>query len=325
MLGVGGLFLFLLRGAVLWYRFGEDALTIQRLTGRERHLWDGLQFATVKDAVLAMSFASGEPVAIDGSQITRPVEDIFLSMEHFWAKRATCGLHRTEAAEPIWSWPIAAFWWTIVPVLVLVTFPAVIGSIRAKLSVWAYVCENVPTPEGPCQTLHNVRRLLHIDIAVLVLMFDVAAGIHWTGEYCNRHRVKLLTLFRPTLMLAIASTTLIAAAQSALLAAVLYYVPLELANMRLSGLLITVGIGLALGLYQIARHAWSAIRPAPLEVDALPALRVEQPGIWELAASVAHSLGAPPPDNILLGLEPNFFATESCISVDGFQKLRPAM
>jgi Zn-dependent protease with chaperone function len=70
-------------------------------------------------------------------------------------------------------------------------------------------------------------------------------------------------------------------------------------------------------LYQIARHAWSAIRPAPLEVDAVPALRVEQPGIWELAASVAHSLGAPPPDNILLGLEPNFFATESCISVDG--------
>jgi Zn-dependent protease with chaperone function len=118
-------------------------------------------------------------------------------------------------------------------------------------------------------------------------------------------------------MLAIASTTLIAAAQSALLAALLYYVPLELANMRLSGLLITVGIGLALGLYQIARHAWSAIRPAPLEVDAVPALRVEQPGIWELAASVAHSLGAPPPDNILLGLEPNFFATESCISVDG--------
>jgi Zn-dependent protease with chaperone function len=318
MLGVGGLFLFLLRGAVLWYQFGENALLVQRLTGRERYLWDRLQFAIVKDQVLAMSF-SGELVAIGGKQITRSVEEIFLSMEHFWAKHLVSGARRAEAVKPIWSWPIAVFWWTIVPVLVLVTFPAVIGSIRAKLGVWVHVCENVPTPEGPCQTLHNVRIILCLDIAVLVLMFVVAAGIHWTGEYCNRHREKLLTLFGPTLVVAIASTILILATQSALLAALLYYVPLELANMRLSGLLITVGIGLVLGLYQIARHAWSAARPAPLEVDAVSVLRTEQPGIWELASSVAHRLGAPPPGNILLGLEPNYFATESRISVNAVQ------
>ena len=120
-------------------------------------------------------------------------------------------------------------------------------------------------------------------------------------------------------MLAIASTILIVAAQSTLLAALLYYVPLEFANMRLSGLLIIVGIGLVLGLYQIARHVWSAIRSAPLEVDGLSVLRVEQPGIWELATGIAHSLGAPPPDNILLGLEPNYFATESRISAYGVE------
>ena len=81
--------------------------------------------------------------------------------------------------------------------LVLITFPAVISSIRATLGVRAYVCENVPTPEDPCQTLHNVRTLFHIDIAVLVFMFVVAAGIHWIGEYCNRRHEKLLTLFAP--------------------------------------------------------------------------------------------------------------------------------
>ena len=197
MLGVGSLFLFLLRGAVLWYRFEEDALVIQRLTGRERYLWDGLQFATVKDTVLAMSFVSGELVPIDGKQITRSVEEIFLSMERFWVKRVTCRLQHTDAVKPIWSWPIAAFWWTIIPMLVLITFPAVISSIRATLGVRAYVCENAPTPEDPCQTLHNVRTLFHIDIAVLVFMFVVAAGIHWIGEYCNRRREKLLTLFAP--------------------------------------------------------------------------------------------------------------------------------
>ncbi len=319
MLGVGGLFLFLLRGTVLWYRFGEDALLIQRLTGRERYLWDGLQFATIKDTVLTISFASGELIAIDGKQITRSVEDIFLSMERFWAKRVIRGLHHNEVVKPIWSWPIAVFWWTIVPLLVLVTFPAVIASIRAKLGTSAYVCENVPAPQGPCQTLQHIKRLSQLAIAVLIFMFVVGIGIYWTGEYCNRRRKKLLTLFRPTLVVAIASTILIVATQSTLLAALLYYVPLEFANMRFSGLLITVGIGLILGLYHIARHAWSAVRPAHLEVDAVSVLRIEQPGIWELAASVAQNLGALPPDNILLGLEPNYFVTESRISVDGIE------
>lgn len=319
MLGVAGLFFFLLRGAVLWYRFGEDALLIQRLTGRDRYSWDGLQFATIKAKVLAMSFASVGLVAIESHQITRSVEDIFLSMERFWAKRVPCGMHCGNAVKPIWSWPVAAFWWTIVPFLVLITFPAVINSIRVKLGAWASVCESVPAPEGPCRTLHHVKTLFHLDIAALIFMVAVAAGIHWTGEYCNRHRQKLLTLFRPTLVLAIASTILIVGAQSALLAGLLYYVPLEFANMRLPGLLITVGIGLVMGIYHIARHALGAIRPTHLEADAVSVLASEQPGVWELATSVARDLGAPPPDNILLGLEPNYFATESRITADGVQ------
>jgi Zn-dependent protease with chaperone function len=87
--------------------------------------------------------------------------------------------------------------------------------------------------------------------------------------------------------------------------------------MRLAGLLITIGIALALGLYNVARHAWSAINPEPLEVDAISVLKTEEPWIWELALDVSRSLNAPPPDNILLGLEPNYFVTESRISVNG--------
>ncbi|HLH04038.1 MAG TPA: hypothetical protein VKX25_14825 [Bryobacteraceae bacterium] len=194
---MAGLFLFLLRGAVLWYGFEQHALVIQRLAERERYSWSGLQFATVKEKALVMSFAGGALVAIDGTQITRPVEDIFLSMERVWAKRAGCGAHDSHAAKPVWSWPVGAFWWTIVPLLVLVTFPAVMAGIRARLGTSASACESAPTPEGPCLTLHHVRTLLHVDIAVLIFVFGLAAGIHWTGEYCNRHREKLLTFFRP--------------------------------------------------------------------------------------------------------------------------------
>jgi Zn-dependent protease with chaperone function len=319
MLGVGGLFLFLLRGAVLWYRFDEDALFVQRLTGRERYPWSGLQFATITEMVLAMSFADECFVAVDGKQIARSVEDIFLSMQPFWGKHASSGALCAERRKPIWSWPVAAFWWTIIPVLVLVTFPEVIDSIRVKLGAGAYVCESIAKPEGACQTLHHIRTLLRFDIAVLPLMFVMVAGIHWAGEYCNRRREKLLSIFRPALALTITSTILILAAQSALLAALLYYVPLELANMRLTGLLITVIIGLVLGLYHIVRNTWSAVRPASLELNAVSVLQIEQPELWNLASSVAQNLGAPPPDNILLGLEPNYFATESHIRIDRLQ------
>jgi hypothetical protein len=104
--------------------------------------------------------------------------------------------------------------------------------------------------------------------------------------------------------LAIVSTILIVATQSALLAALLYYVPLEFGGIRLSGLLITVGLAFVIGLYHLVRHTLGAIRPAHVEVDAISVLPGEQPGMWQLATSVARELGAPLPDNILLGLEP---------------------
>jgi hypothetical protein len=322
MLGLGALFLFLLRRAVLWYRFGEDKLIIQRLTAREHYSWDDLQFATVKDTMLALSFAEGELIAIDAKHITEPIEYIFLSMERFWAKRITRRIHPSNPWKPIWSWPIALLWWTIIPVLVLVTFPAVIASIRAKLGAWTSVCQNVPTPEGLCQTLHHVTIFFYLDIAVLILMFIVVGVIHWTGEYCSRYPTKLLTYFRPTLVFAMASTIAIICTQSALLAALLYYVPYEFANLRLPGLLITVAIALIFGSYRIARAAFTAVRPAPLEVDAISVQSSEQPGIWELVTTISRDLGAAPPDNILLGLEPNYFATEvriniGCVPYDG--------
>ena len=322
MLGLGTLFLFLLRRAVLWYWFGEDKLIIQRLTGREHYSWDDLQFATVKDTTLALSFADGELIAIDAKQITKPIEYIFLSMERFWAKRITRRIRPSNPLKPIWSWPIALFWWTVIPVLVLVAFPALITSIRARLGAGSSACQSVPARGGLCQTLHHVTTFLDLDIAVLILMFAVAGVIHWTGEYCNRYPTKLLTFFRPTLVFAIASTIVIICTQSVLLAALLYYVPLEFANLRLPGLLITVAIALILGSYRIARATLSAIRPAPLEVDAISVQPSEQPGIWELVTAVSRELGAAPPDNILLGLEPNYFATEvrvstGCVPWDG--------
>ncbi len=102
------------------------------------------------------------------------------------------------------------FWWTIVPVLVLVTFPAVLSSVRAKL-------DSTPAPEGTSATLSHVNNLLRLDIILLILMVFVAAGIHYLGEYCNTHRDRLLALFRPALVMAIVSTILILIIQSALL------------------------------------------------------------------------------------------------------------
>ena len=73
--------------------------------------------------------------------------------------------------------------------------------------------------------------------------------------------------------------------------------------MRPSGLIVCVCIALVLGLYQIARHAYGAIRPKPIELDAVQVSRHEQPEIWRLADSVARRLEAQLPDNILAALE----------------------
>lgn len=317
LLGAGAFFLVLFRNTVLWYGFARNELTIRKIFGRERHPWHNLTFATVVDNALTLSFTNGISMRIDANQITRSAQEIFLSMQEFWAQQVPLDSTEGESEKLDWSWRIAVFWWMVVPALVLLTFPVVISGVRAKLGPWASHCDSVPTPEGPCRTLHHVGILLRLDIALLVCMAAVIAIIHWSAGYCDRHRDRLLVIFIPTLLCVVPVTIAIMAAQSTLLAALLYYVPMEFARVRFSGLLITVGVGLLLGLFQVLRNGWKAARPAPIEVDAISVLRSEQPRIWNLAIEIASAAGAPQPDNILLGLEPNFFVTESPVKVSG--------
>ena len=317
LVGLCGLLVFLVKGSILWYRFDEDALVIQRVAGRDRFQWAGLQLAAIKGDLLVLSFGAGGLVGINASQITRSPEEIFLSMQECWTKNATGRPQRAERTKEVWSSEAAVFWWVIVPVLGLIGFSEVMSSVRMKLGTAVSVCGKVPTPSGPCTTLRTLGELLQLDIGVLLLMAIMGFGIHCAGDYCNRHRNRLLRIFPPTLVAAIAGTILILVTQSALLAALLYYVPLEFANLTLSGLLIVVGVGLVLGLYQIVRHSLNVFRPTPFEADGLLVQRNEQSALWEMANNLASSLGAQPVDNILLGLEPNYFVTEGRICAHG--------
>ena len=51
-------------------------------------------------------------------------------------------------------------------------------------------------------------------------------------------------------------------------------------------------------------------------------LSSEQPKIWDLVNNIANEIGSKPPDNIIVGIEPTFYATAADIVGCGKETLK---
>lgn len=70
-----------------------------------------------------------------------------------------------------------------------------------------------------------------------------------------------------------------------------------------------LGLGALVGGVLIALALWRMSRPQPEHVSALPLSREAAPAVWSFVEHVAQRIDARTPDHVVLGLEPNFFAT----------------
>ncbi len=314
LLGISALFFYLWRNTVIFYRFRADGLVIQRLAKKETWPWSRLEFAALREKALLMFFGR-RVVAISQDQISRSIEEVFTSMREFWNKEPLSPVFGKTDDEVKWSWPAAFFWWSIVPILGMVAFPIVMNRIRFRLGHWVPVCDNMPTPAGPCTDLYRAGLFLRLDVVLIALMLILVLAIALASVYSNRNRENLIAVFRPTVIATLVGAFAVMLLQSLLFSGLLWSVPLEFGEKPFYQLILVGGLGLAFGLFHLARNSLIAFRKLSIDVDAVSISPDDEPDVWRLASETARRLGAPAPDNILLGLEPNFFVTEAIVGL----------
>lgn len=184
--------------------------------------------------------------------------------------------------------------------------------------------------EAEFPTAHRINRVLRalapwvIGLALLATFIGLAAlaGTHWAGRRAQQSREKLLQVFSLGSRLLPYVLVSHVVAMAATVALVLVFEGLALwhvgrlgsGEMKLMGIL---GVVAALCLYSIwqllkqLRPMLAMFEPTPLEMFSQRVTPQQAPGLWRYVDELAATLGALPPEHIVVSLAQDFYVTSS--------------
>jgi Zn-dependent protease with chaperone function len=184
--------------------------------------------------------------------------------------------------------------------------PATGGSLLADLFNLSQMRRRVL---GACQAVYGIQFLAAMSIAALTMAAALLAIIVLNARSVGEDRTRVGKIFSSTVRAALFLSIIIvlvngvvAAGAIAVVAAMLGFTPLLIWTTPF-----LFGAPIA------AAHAAVALmqtwRPPPPAFQAVLAQRADQPELWNFVDQTAAKIGAALPDNIMLGLSTNFFAT----------------
>jgi Zn-dependent protease with chaperone function len=136
----------------------------------------------------------------------------------------------------------------------------------------------------------------------LMLLVTIAVA----GRVAQTDRHRLLAVFRPGLQVTAVSATALIVVHAIIALACLVAVA------RLPGFaVLAILAGASSGVMAVARGIFGAVRPIEVSVLGRRIGRAQAPDLWRCVEAAAARLGALPPDEIVAGLDPNFFVTEA--------------
>jgi Zn-dependent protease with chaperone function len=141
---------------------------------------------------------------------------------------------------------------------------------------------------------------LFTGIAGVVLAGAIAAA----GALAASSRERLLLLFRPGLYLTAAWLVVLVLLHAAILIAVVYLL------FRAQGFVLSIGLGAVLGVVAMVKGLFTLVRRGEVRVFGVRVLPEDAPRLWDRINGTANQIGALRPENIVVGLDPNFFVTE---------------
>lgn len=184
-----------------------------------------------------------------------------------------------------------------------------------QLSLEQFCGEPQTATESVCQTYGYVQLLQNASIlaffAGLALLLAIFLGAHLASS----NRTLLLTVFSPgikAVLLALFGLTLVQGAIATYGAYIFESTAIHRVHLFLIG---GISLGAFLGAIAMIKAGFSISKRASTLVLGKSISEEAEPKLWKLVKETASRLGATPPKNIIIGLEPNFYVTSADVVV----------
>ena len=162
-----------------------------------------------------------------------------------------------------------------------------------------------------CNFIKQVSLLQTASTISLITSVAILALFKITSLYCGTDRNKNASIFPkliPFTVLIIASQVLI---QGLILAYLSYVVPSEIAGFYYPIISLLIGGGAAFGFFQVVSSLLTFFKKPEQIEKAILTNRENYPKLWSHVEAIANKIEARKPDNIIIGLQPTFYATSA--------------
>ena len=217
-----------------------------------------------------------------------------------------------------------------IPLLGFIAYWSILWHALGQLNftaplVLTFTCEFLPrsnsvfTPElvSACEQIRPINWLGIGSVVSLLLGLFVPALFWALAAIVGTNRSLLASVFPPLTFVAILLVAVLFLINAGILVAGVYHLEAYWAGRVHFFLVGGIGAACFIGAIAVSTAAFRMFRPATATVLATIATSADFPKLHGLIASVADRISARRPDNVILGLQDEFFATSAKVSVIG--------
>jgi len=191
-----------------------------------------------------------------------------------------------------------------------------LDAVRAGRLTLSWYCS---TPdgrqEGACGTYSSVLVLQKASFVTAVVGLALLLVIVMAARLASSNRNLLVTLFAPGLKLVLFVLFALIIVHGAIATYGAYILEATLIHRVHFVIIGGIGIGALVGAFKMINAGLSLSRRAQSGVIGQALSKEEQPKLWEFVTDLAQKLGAQPPRQIVLGLDPSFYVTSADVTV----------
>jgi Zn-dependent protease with chaperone function len=196
-------------------------------------------------------------------------------------------------------------------------FPDITGARVAQITVQALCKTANPDLAEVCATNRTMNAIRAASLAAVVIGFGLTSFIGLAGMLAGHNRSLLLVVFKSGLSLTAILLTVLVLVDAAILMASIYFGESAVSGQVHGGLVLAVGLGAAYGVAAILGNVFGVAKKAQIAVPGRTVTHAEAPALWAVVERAAAHLDALRPDHVVIGLDCNFFVTESNVMTFG--------
>jgi Zn-dependent protease with chaperone function len=183
------------------------------------------------------------------------------------------------------------------------------------LSLNRFCSDPQAAAESACQTYANVRLLKNSSVLALIAGLGLLLVIFLGARVASSSRILLLNVFAPGIKFVLLALFALILVQGAIATYGAYIFEATTVHRVHFFLIGGIGFGALLGAFAMIKAGFSISRRATTSVLGKTVSEGTEPQLWKFVREIAVRLGASPPNNIVIGLEPNFYVTSADVVV----------